>query len=88
MKPKRFSEEQIVAILKEAEGAKSIGEVCRKHGIADVTFYRWRAKYSGMEVPELRRLRTLKDENAKLKNLVAEQLLDNRALKEALGKKW
>jgi putative transposase len=88
MKPKPFSEEQIIAILKEGEAAKSIGEVCCKHGIADVTFYRWRAKYSGMEVPVLRRLRALEDENSKLKNPVAEQLLDNRALKEALAKKW
>ena len=88
MKQKRFSEEQIVQILKEAEASKSISEVCRKHGIADVTFYRWRAKYSGMEVPELRRMKALEDENAKLKNLLADQMLDNRALKEALAKKW
>lgn len=88
MKQKRYSEEQIVQILKEGEAAKSISEVCRKHGIADVTFYRWRAKYAGMAVPELRRMRALEDENSKLKNLVAEQMLDNRALKEALSKKW
>jgi putative transposase len=88
MKQKRFKEEQIVQILKEAEGAKSISEVCRKHGIADVTFYRWRSKYQGMEVPELKRMKALEDENAKLKHLLSEQLLDNRALKEALAKKW
>lgn len=88
MKQKRYSEEQIVQILREAEASKSISEVCRKHGIADVTFYRWRAKYAGMQVPELRRMRALEEENGKLKNLVAEQMLDNRALKEALSKKW
>lgn len=87
MKQKRFSEEQIVAILKEGEGSKSIAEVCRRHGIADVTFYRWRAKYAGMAVPELRRLRQLEDENSKLKHLLAETLVDNRALKEALNRK-
>lgn len=88
MKQKRFKEEEIVRILKEGEAAKSISEVCRKHGIADVTYYRWRAKYAGMEVPELKRMRSLEDENSKLKTLLSEQLLDNRALKEALSKKW
>lgn len=88
MKQKRFKEEQIVQILKEGEAAKSISEVCRKHGIADVTYYRWRAKYAGMEVPELKRMKALEEENTKLKHLLSEQLLDNRALKEALSKKW
>ena len=88
MKQKRFKEEEIVRILKEGEAAKSISEVCRKHGIADVTYYRWRAKYQGMEVPELKRMKSLEDENSKLKTLLSEQLLDNRALKEALSKKW
>lgn len=88
MKQKRFKEEEIVQILKEGEAAKSISEVCRKHGIADVTYYRWRAKYQGMEVPELKRMRALEDENSKLKTLLSEQLLDNRALKDALSKKW
>jgi putative transposase len=88
MKQKRFKEEEIVQILKEGEAAKSISEVCRRHGIADVTYYRWRAKYAGMEVPELKRMRSLEEENSKLKTLLSEQLLDNRALKEALSKKW
>jgi putative transposase len=88
MKQKRFKEEQIVQILKEGEAGKTVSEVCRKHGIADVTYYRWRAKYQGMEVPELKRMKALEEENAKLKHLLSEQLLDNRALKEALAKKW
>jgi putative transposase len=88
MRKSRFSEEQIVQILKEGEAAKSISEVCRKHGVADVTYYRWRAKYAGMEVPELKRMKALEDENTKLKSLLADSMLDNRALKDALSKKW
>lgn len=87
MKRKRFTEEQIIGILKEAEaGAKSV-DLCRRHAISEQTFYRWKAKYTGLEVNEARRLRTLEHENARLKRLVADLTLDNQALKELVGKK-
>src|SRR5262249_14697149 len=87
MKRKRFTEEQIIGILKEAEaGAKSI-DLCRRHAISQQTFYRWKAKYAGLEVNEARRLRTLEHENSRLKRLVADLTLDNQALKELVGKK-
>ena len=87
MKRKRFTEEQIIGILKEAEnGAKTL-EVCRRHGIHEQTLYRWKAKYNGLQVNEVRRLRHLEDENHRLKQLVAELTLDNRALKGMLEKK-
>ena len=87
MKQGRFSEEQIVAILKEAEaGGSKIAELCRRHGISDATFYNWRSKYCGLEISELRRLRQLEDENRRLKAIVADQALDFRALKEVLAK--
>jgi len=87
MKRKRFTEEQIIGILKEAEaGAKSI-DLCRRHAISEQTFYRWKAKYTGLEVSEARRLRTLEHENTRLKRLVADLTLDNQALKELVGKK-
>jgi putative transposase len=87
MKQGRFSEEQIVAILKEAEGGGTkVAELCRRHGISDATFYNWRGKYGGLEVSELRRLRQLEDENRRLKSIVADQALDIRALKDVLAK--
>ena len=88
MKRSRFSEEQIIAILREQEaGAKTV-EVCRKHGISDATFYKWKARYGGMEVSDARRLKALEDENAKLKKLLAEAMLDNAMLKDVASKKW
>lgn len=88
MKKKRFSEEQIIAVLKEAEAGAKVLDLCRKHGISDATFYNWKAKYAGMTVAELRRLRELEAENAKLKRIVADQALDISALKDLVGRKW
>lgn len=85
---KRFTEEQIIRILKEAEAGLPIKELCRKHNISDVTFYTWRKKYGGMEVSEARRLKGLEQENAKLKKLLAESMLDNEALKAVLNRKY
>ena len=88
MKRSRFSEQQIIAILKEQEaGAKTV-DVCRKHGISDVTFYKWKSKYGGMEASDAKRLKALEDENAKLKRLLAETMLDNAMLKDIASKKW
>ena len=88
MKRKRFSEEQIIGILKESEaGAKNL-DICRKHGITEQTFYRWRSKYGGMQISEAKKLRELEGENRKLKQLLAEAHLDNAALKELLSKNW
>lgn len=88
MKRKRFTEEQIIAVLKEHEaGAKTADLVC-KHGISEATFYNWKAKFGGMDVSEAKRLKALEDENAKLKKLLAEQMLDAAALRELLSKKW
>lgn len=88
MKKSRFSEEQIIGFLKEAErGAKPL-DICRQAGITEQTYYRWKAKYGGMEVSEAQRLRGLEDENRRLKQMVAEQALDLQALKAILGKKW
>jgi len=86
MKQGRFREEQIIAVLKEAEAGTKVAELCRKHGISDATFYTWRSKYGGLEVSELRRLRQLEEENRRLKGIVAEQALDIRALKDVLAK--
>lgn len=88
MKRSRFSEEQIIGILKEHSAGLSAAELCRKHGISDATFYKWRSKYSGMEVSEAKRLKSLEDENARLKKLLAESMLDVATLKEALGKNF
>ena len=88
MKRSRFSEEQIVAILKEQEAGVSTAELCRKHGVSSATFYNWKAKYGGLEVSEAKRLKALADENLKLKRLLADAMLDNAGLKELLGKKW
>ena len=84
----RYTEEQILRILRELEGGASVGEVCRKYEVADATLYRWRNKYGGMDTTQLQRLRALEAENARLKKIVAQQLLDNDALKDLLEKKW
>jgi putative transposase len=83
---KRYTEEQIIAILKEAEAAPTIGEVIRRHGLAPKTYYRWKAKYAGMEVSDAKRLKALEDENRRLKRIVADQTLNIQVLKELLGK--
>jgi putative transposase len=88
MKRKRFTEQQIHEILKESEAGLETPELCRKYGISKNTFYNWRSKYSGMEISDLKRMRELEDENNKLKRLVADQALDNLALKAMLGKKY
>ena len=85
---KRFSEEQIIGILKEAEAGVKVTELCRRHGISDATFYTWRQKYGGMAVSEMKRLRELEEENRRLKQLLADTLLDKQALQEVLRKKW
>jgi putative transposase len=88
MKRSRFSEEQIIGILKEHEAGVSVADLCRKHGVSDASIYKWKAKFGGMEVSEAKRLRALEDENAKLKRMLADSMLDNVALKDLLGKKW
>lgn len=88
MKRSRHTEEQIIAILKEQEAGTKTAEVCRKHGISGATFYNWKAKYGGLSVSEAKRLRALESENARLKKLVADAMLDNAMLKELLSKKW
>jgi putative transposase len=88
MRKSRFSEEQIVGILKEHAAGEPTGALCRRHGIRQQTFYRWKAKYDGLAGHDLRRLKALEEENARLKRLVAEQALDNQALKELLRKNW
>jgi putative transposase len=84
----RYSEEQIIRILKEVEGGTSVAEVCRKYGVSEQTVYRWRSKYGGLETSELQRLRELETENARLKKIVAQQVLDIDALKDLVSKKW
>ena len=88
MKGSRFTEEQIIGILKEVEAGLKVVEACRKYGMSQWTLYAWRKKYQGLTVPDARRLRGLEEENRRLKVLVAEQALDNRALKDVLSKKW
>ncbi len=88
MKRKRFSEEKIISVLKEHEAGAKADEICRRHGISSATFYTWRKKYGGMEVSEAKRLRELEAENAKLKRIVADQMLDMSAMKDLLAKNW
>jgi len=88
MKRKRYTEEQIIGILKEAEAGMTVKDLCRKHGMSDQSFYKWRNKYGGMEVNEAKRLRELEDENRRLKQIVAEQILDIQMLKEVNSRKW
>lgn len=88
MKRSRFSEEQVIAILKEHEAGVATAELCRKHGISTATFYAWRKKYGGMDVSDARKLKALEDENARLKRLLADAMLDNAGLKDLLSRKW
>jgi putative transposase len=88
MKRNRFNEEQIIGILKEQEAGSKTADLCRRHGIAESTFYKWKAKYGSMEVSEAKRLKALEDENAWLKKLLAESMLNEAALRDLLGKKW
>jgi putative transposase len=88
MKRKRFTEEQIVGILKEHEAGVAVTELCRKHGVSDASIYKWKAKYGGLEVSDAKRLKTLEDENSKLKKLLAEAMLDITMLKDLNAKKW
>jgi putative transposase len=88
MKRSKFSEEQIIGVLKEHEVGAKTADLCRKHGISEATFYNWKSKYGGLEVSEAKRLKALEGENAKLKKLLAEAMLDNAALKDLLTKKW
>ena len=88
MKRSRLSEEQIIGILKEHEAGVSVADLCRKHGVSDASIYKWKAKFGGMEVSEANRLKTLEDENTRLKRLLADAMLDNAALKDLVGKKW
>jgi len=88
MQRTRFREEQIIAVLREAQSGTSVKDLCRRVGISTVTFYKWKAKYEGMEISEMRRLRLLEEENGRLKKIVAQQALDIDALKVVLSKKW
>ncbi len=88
MKKGRFTEEQIIGIVREGEAGAKVAELCRRHGISEVTYYRWKSKFGGMTVPDAKRLKALEAENAKLKRMVADQALDNQMLKDLLGEKW
>lgn len=88
MKRSRFTEEQIIGILREQESGQKTADVCRRHGISEGTFYKWKAKYGGLEVSDAKRLKSLEDENARLKKLLAEAMLDNAMLKDVASKKW
>ena len=88
MKRKRFTEEQIIAVLREHEAGMKTADLARKHGISEATLYNWKAKFGGLDVSDAKRLRALEDENSKLKRLLADAMLDNSALKDLLSKKW
>ena len=88
MRKSRFTQEQIIGMLKEHHAGHTVGDLCRKHGISDATFYKWRSKYGGMDVSDARKLKALEDENTKLKRLLAEQVMDNATLKEMLSKNF
>ncbi len=88
MKRSRFTEEQVIAILKEQEAGMKTADVCRKHGISEATFYKYKSKFGGMDVSDARKLKALEEENAKLTKLLAEQMLDNAILKDVAAKKW
>jgi len=88
MRASRFNEEQIIGILREQEAGTATAAVCRKHGISSATFYKWKARYGGLDVSDARRLKALEDENRRLKKLLAEAMLDNAMLKDVASKKW
>lgn len=88
MKAKTYSQEKIIAVLKEAEAGAKVAELCRKHGISDATFYNWKKKYKGMEVAEAKKLEKLEEENARLKKIIGDQAIDIQMLKEVVSKKW
>jgi len=88
MRKSRFSEAQIIAVVREHDAGAKVEELCRRHGISSTTLYKWKAKFGGLTVPEAKRLRGLEDENRRLKHLLAESMLDNQALKGLLSKKW
>ena len=85
---KRFTEEQIIGVLKEADAGAKVADLCRKYGVSDATYYNWKAKFGGMTVSDAQRLKALESENAKLKRLLAESMLDNAALKDVVSRKW